>query len=252
MLKKGAKTYLVARCRNEDPVAAQKYYQFMFSKGLQKAADEVLSHQTCIHGNHPLLVRGKTNDGFWVSQQLEEYPPELCDKLAYVLCSGMIPDGQVPAAKPPFSTTPRTPTPPAYLAQRSAAMSTVDEMLDDAILGYDGDVTDLDALVADEESTYACPEALSKDQGNGVIVLESMEVTAAVIAIKVDKPTITRREVHEILTANGARCTLSAVKKVRVGYGLAIDRERERTAKFEHARQVARALDRQKQSIDIG
>ena len=131
-------------------------------------------------------------------------------------------------------------------------MSTVDEVLDDAIIGYDGDVTDLDALVADVESTYTRSDASSNDQGSDVIVLESMEVTAAVIAIKVAKPTITRREVHELLTANGARCTLSAVKKVRVGYGLAIDRERERTAKFEHARQVARALDRQKQSTDIG
>ena len=79
-----------------------------------------------------------------------------------------------------------------------------------------------------------------------------MEVTAAVIAIKVAKPTITRREVHELLKANGAQCTLSAVKKVRVGCGSANDRERDRAAKFEHARQVARALDRYKQSVDIG
>ena len=252
LIKRGAKTYLVARCRNEEPVTAQKYYQFMFSKGLQKAADEVLSHQLCQHTSHPTKLRGKTADGYWVSQQFEEYPPELCDKLAYVLCSGMIPDGQTPAEKPPFSATPRTPTPPAYLKQRSTAMTTIDEELDDAIFGYDGDVTALDALVADEEHTYECSEATVNPTMDEYVVLESMEVTAAVVAIKAAHPTFTRKQVHGMLTDHGALCTLSAVKKVRVGYGLAMDRERERAATLERAQQIARAINKRQQSSVIG
>ena len=89
-----------------------------------------------------MIIQGKTPDGFWRSQQFEEYTPLLSDKVAHV-CSSPTVRGLPPAPQPPFSSTPRTPTAPPYRVQREAAHASLQSEIEDALIAYDGPATDL-------------------------------------------------------------------------------------------------------------
>jgi len=151
--KHKAKSYLVARCHGEYPPTAQKYYQFMLSVELQPAGDEELDHMLCLHTWHPTEVRGRNEQGFWISQQLEEYTPVICDKVAIVALSTSASfKGKPTPDAPPFSDEKRGVNYPAGMSPlTSQVMPPQSSMadLDDALLATDGTYSDeLDAALA--------------------------------------------------------------------------------------------------------
>ena len=161
-----AKRYILARCEFEEPPQAQKYYEVMLSFELQPEGDRRLP-RSCSHMWHPLKVRGKTMDGFWISQQLEEYPPLMADEFACILASPGIPSNAQPAPTPPFSTEQRPTNVPVsrlhstIMPEPQTLACSVQEAMDDALIAYDGEMTaGLDAALAEayEPKPTAMPQ----------------------------------------------------------------------------------------------
>ena len=262
--KRGFKRYLVARCRNEDPVTAQKYYEFMFSKHIVPTADRVFSDELCIHTWHPDEIRGKTDDGYWKSQQYEEYPPWLCDKLAIILTECMVPPGQTPAPKPPFSSTPRVPTPPAFIMPTVPAavpmLTSPQEAVMDALLASDEPWSqELDAaMVGDghygwvqEQRNKLCEVQACSAEGNGPCSaptaegpISAGELASLVCELKIAEPDATDRMVHAKLKEAGVMASMRSVKRVRVGWMQEQERSRQRAQRYEAARREAQAAQR--------
>ena len=238
--KSGAKSYLVARCRTEEPIDVQKYYQFYFCKRLQPAADEVMTGLLCTHGSHPNVIRGKTPEGFWKSQQYEEYTPELADRVAYVCCSPILIGGLTAAPRPPFSSASRTPTPPPYTIVRDTAHATLLSEIEDALIAYDGPAADIAGIDPSTVFTIeldACATTV-ETTASSADTLSASELTAMVIALKVEHPSATRGELHRKLVAAGVECSLSSVKRVKVAHHVALAKAQQRAAAFDMARRL--------------
>ena len=229
--KTGAKRYIVARCRTEDPPTAQKYYEIMLSKQLQPSGDELLLHRLCDHSSHPVKLRGKNADGYWISQQMEEYTPGMCDDLAVILTSPSIPAGASPAPTPPFSTEPRQPNVPVsgtIMPVPRPVAATVEQSIDDALLAYDGEWTpEFDAALAGLHVDSAAAldvAATTVDDGAQLSPPTQLELASLVTGLKLQDPRRTRQDIHTILASESVQCSLSQVKRVRVGECAAAER----------------------------
>ena len=106
--------------------------------------EPLANDELCIHTWHPNEVRGKTADVLWVSPQLEEYTPMLCNKVDEILGDGDIPPGPSHAPCPPFLSVCREPTRPdlgqASYARRPLLQRT-EEVIDEAFIAHDGEYT---------------------------------------------------------------------------------------------------------------
>ena len=141
---KGCKRFLIARCATEDPPTYQKYYEVLACKNLVPLCEQFLSDLVCLHTRHPDIIGGKDKDGFWKSQQSEEYTPVMADRFAEIITRSHLTPGETPAPIPPFSKTPRTPTPPAFASPPPPQISSLlpgESPLELAVLEYDGPMT---------------------------------------------------------------------------------------------------------------
>lgn len=118
-------------------------------------------------------------------------------------------------------------------------------MIEDALIAFDGTAGELEALLADayepadETTPRSIASADSKSEHKSNTALSSFEVENLVCALKVADPTYTRQQIHKLITDAGGSCSLSAVKKVRVGWCIAQARHKERQATLDRAQQTA-------------
>ena len=269
---KGCKRFLIARCATEDPPTYQKYYEVLACKRLIPLCEQFLSDLVCLHARHPDVIGGKDKDGFWKSQQSEEYTPYMADRFAEVITRSHLQPGETPAPIPPFSSTPRTPTPPAFASRPPPQISSLlpgESPLELAVLEYDGPMTpefiaasdlaleaaafhhiahapsstalfacdirtlfEFEALkddddartpkiasaqsILDDDAAYTDNKPCSQDADK--IDAAPLDIMHIAMAIKLraelqEGRTLTRKELHRMLSDDGLNVSLSQVKK---------------------------------------
>merc|ERR1711965_505032 len=148
-------------------------------------------------------------DGFWISQQLEEYPPLMADEFACILASPGIPSNAQPAPTPPFSTEQRPTNVPVsrlhstIMPEPQTLACSVQEAMDDALIAYDGEMTaGLDAALAEayEPKPTAMPQNATTES---MAPPSKFELSSRVTALKVQDESRTRQDIHCILSAEG-------------------------------------------------
>ena len=260
--KAGAKRYIVARCRTEDPPTAQKYYEIMLSKKLQPAGDDLLDNKKCNHGWHPQIIRGTDENGYLISQQMEEYTPILSDYLAMVLTRHSIPDGAQEAAVPPFSDEPRAinePAPRQAMQTDILAITSPEAAIDDALIAHDGQWTnEMDAAlctgVAQDEADAADvqPAAAAEEAEQGSTVPSKEQLASLTSELKLQQPSRTAKDIYVALTEAGVECSLAQVKRVRISAVADAEANAERSRKFEAAREKQKQMQRRAEQKHVG
>ena len=254
LLADGAWTMLVAYCACLAPPSYQKYLQFMGPSSTFKLADEHLGDLRCTHAAHEKKIEGVDENGFWLSQQSEEYPAMLADRLAEVITRSLLPPGARAAPVPPFSEVPRTPTAPAYgvgTTQRRALAEQLNaavasHQLANAETPEQGDAIS-DALHATADSISA-QEAGDADTLAARSVVESafadgqdiiptdQDVKEVLIALKVANPRITRKQALKRFQAAGVLATAEQIR----GADYSLDPLAQKAMRRERAKDRAR------------
>ena len=135
----------------------------------------------------------------------------------------------------------RKPDPDVDIAeQQSPLLDTVENAVDDAFIAHDGPYTEeLDAALCSriDESSMRCRLEAAVTDVEAHDTMSRHEICALVVALKVKHPKHTRQQIHQEIREAGGNCSLSQVKRVRVGFSMAQERERQRMRSFELARQ---------------
>ena len=151
-------------------------------------------------------------------------------------------------------------------------MTSVVDAIDDALMAHDGTLDDeLDAAIAGVVFGGACdgetdaaeaaqlvdtcaPSDTATSASDTALALTKAQVAELVTALKVQDRSLTRQEVHRKIVTSGGSCTLSQVKRVKVGLCAAVERDRQRQQALDvhrRVRDMAAAFDVAEASHDV-